>query len=726
VKARSAILLAIPLLGGAALYARYRGLPRVDAQTSNAPSGGPGTRKEEAFTIVEPIFDGGLKTGWQDWGWTPRELATGGAARLNFSSWGGWQIYKQNIATGPFGALVLKYKAPKSFSDFLEVRVDSNGGTVYPRVNIGPQHRRDLPDGWTEALVPMKELNPENLPFEKVVIRAMKGVPSDWVLLEKVGFTKGSLAAVSSASLVPARDAAMFVDCRAKAAPISPLIYGIAFDVVHDASHGHKWDIGATARRWGGNPQSRYNWQLGNAWNSAQDWYFKNTNYTGDAGYTYSKFFEDNARHRVATVLTVPIIGWVAKDTSSPGFPKSASPDQQSFDGEAGNGKSKDGKDIASGPPSRTSVPASPAFIGKWVEAIRAYDARIGARSVTEYILDNEPALWNSTHRDVHPDPLTYDELVDRTIDYGTAVRKADPDATIAGPAEWGWPNYFFSAKDAKAGFTFKPDRRAHGDVPLMEYYLQKLAEHEKKTGTRVLDVVDVHFYPQAQHVGVGEDGGIDGATAALRIRSTRALWDPSYVDESWIKDSGVDGGVIRLIPRMKEWVARNYPGRGVSIGEWSFGGEKHISGGLAIAEALGRFAETELTSAYYWTYPGPGTPGFFAFRAYRNFDGKGGRFLDAYVPSTPGAGTSLFASKDASGKHMVLVALNLTPDAALRAKIDVAACGKIATRKAYTYTGGSTGFKEGPEVPREGVAITEPLPPYSITVFDVRLADGP
>ena len=48
---------------------------------------------------------------------------------------------------------------------------------------------------------------------------------------------------------------------------------------------------------------------------------------------------------------------------------------------------------------------------------------------MTNFALDNEPMLWNSTHRDVHPDPVTYDELLDRTIRYGSAVRAADPDA---------------------------------------------------------------------------------------------------------------------------------------------------------------------------------------------------------------------------------------------------------------------------------------------------------
>jgi hypothetical protein len=252
-----------------------------------------------------------------------------------------------------------------------------------------------------------------------------------------------------------------------------------------------------------------------------------------------------------------------------------------------------------------------------------------------------------------------------------------------------------------------------------LAWYLQKLKDYEAKTGTRVLDVVDLHFYPQAERVG-GENGGVDAATAALRIRSTRALWDPSYVDESWIKEP------VRLIPRMKEWIAQNYPGRGISIGEWNFGAERHISGGLAVAEALGRFGQGGVTSAFYWTLPPPNTPAFFAFRAYRNFDGKGGRFLDQSVATTAIAGTSLFASKDDGGKHLVLVALNLTQDAALRAKIDMAACGKVATRKAYAYTGGGAGFKEGAEVKKEDLVVTETLPPYSITVIDLRLAEGP
>ena len=53
------------------------------------------------------------------------------------------------------------------------------------------------------------------------------------------------------------------------------------------------------------------------------------------------------------------------------------------------------------------------------------------------------------------------------------------------------------------------------------------------------------------------------------------------------------------------------------------------MSGALATAEALGRFAQFGVTSAFYWTYPPENSPAMWAFRAYRNFDGKGGHFLD-------------------------------------------------------------------------------------------------
>jgi hypothetical protein len=527
-----------------------------------------------------------------------------------------------------------------------------------------------------------------------------------------------SAAAGTAPSAAGRTPAALTVDCSVKGPRISPLIYGIAYDFQHTTDRPYQWQLRPTARRWGGNPSSRYNWELGNAWNTAQDWYWENIDYTSNPRFSYADFLDENLAHGALTALTIPMLGWVAKDTTSYSFSVAAAGAQDSVDQwkpDAGNGLSRR-KPLTSPAPSRTSAPASAAFIKRWIEAIRARDRRSSVRSVHQYILDNEPNLWSSTHRDVHPEPVTYDELLAKTIEYASVIRAADPEASIAGPAEWGWVNYLYSAKDAAGLPGVHLDRRAHGNVPLIPWYLRKLREHEQKTGVRLLDVLDLHFYPQADRVYSPD---VSPDIAARRLRATRALWDPAYVDESWV------GEPIMLLPRMKQWIAESYPGLEISIGEWNFGGELHMSGGLATAEALGRFGQHEVTSAFYWTYPPAGSPAYWAFRAYRDFDGQGGHFLDTSVPTTAGVETSIFASREGDGRHLVVVVLNLSTELGRDAVVDLHTCGAAGTARVYSYAGGGAGMVKGSASIADG-ALSAELPPYSINVLDVTLDRSP
>ncbi|HEY3449725.1 MAG TPA: glycoside hydrolase family 44 protein [Myxococcales bacterium] len=678
-----------------------------------------GLRAPLAATLPrEVLYDGGLGDDWKDYGWAPRELGTG-PAQLDLSEHGGWIVAHPGLK-GRFGALVFRYRAPAAVGDFFEVRLDTPGPSVFPRVKPTASHRADLGEGWSEILISMAELNPRGAPFDRVVLRSYRTIPGNRVEIDKLALTVLEGAAASDPGAVTtgttAFPARLAVDCRAPAKPISPLIYGIAYDARLDPKESHQFQLGATARRWGGNITSRYNWELGNAWNTGNDWFFRNVSF-GKPGFTYDDFLRDNQQHRFATALTVPMLGWVAKDRESASFPVSQHGRQRRTDpyqGDAGDGFTPGGDAIPPGPPTRTSVAMSAADVGRWVAAIREKDRARGVRSVEHYILDNEPALWNSTHRDVHPEPLTYDELLEKTLAYGSAVRRADPEGVIAGPAEWGWPAYFFSAADAVAGFRSKPDRRAHGDVPLLQWYLRKLAEHEVTTGEGLLDVVDVHFYPQGDGLQHGTGGRTDPDTNARRIRATRALWDPSYVDESWI------GEPVKLIPRLQEWIDQEYPGRKISIGEWSFGAENHPSGGLALAEALGRFGQQGVDSAYYWTYPAKDSFAFQAFRAYRDYDGKGARFLDFSLRTRASEGTSVFASRDASGKRLVLVALNFDPDKPAEASLELEGCGAATVRRSFTMR------SDAPVLAQQARAspVEKPLDlaPYSVNVYELEL----
>ncbi len=687
-----------------------------------------------AIEPVELAYDNGLQPGWADLGWSERELKGPTPAKLRLANLGGWVLHKKGLPV-EYGGVTLRYRAPSGFGDFLEVRLDSEGETLFPRVRLSDTYVTTQDGGWTQVFIPMSELNPDKHAFTQLVLRAHKKVEADWVELNQVGFanvvTPTVAQAPKSASEVgggrvafgDAKGAKVVVDCTAPGHRISPLIYGIAFSNLRELKDTHQWELGATARRWGGNPTSRYNWKLGNAWSTANDYFFRNVVLGTSPQYTYESFLQANQQHGLQSALTVPILGWVAKDTSSVAFPKSVFGPQQKMDPdvpEAGNGIAPSGDSLTPLPPTQTSVEAPPPFVHEWVRTIREKDKTRG-RSVHQYILDNEPMLWNTTHRDVHPEPATYDELLERTIAYGTAVRQADPDAVIAGPAEWGWTNYYNSAADVAPGGN-KKDRKAHGNMPLLAWYLKKLHEHEQQTGTRILDVVDVHFYPQGEGMGFEESGGTDPATAARRIRSTRALWDPKYKDESWIDD------YVELIPRLKRWIAENYPGRGISIGEYNFGATKHMSGGLAQAEALGRFAEQNITSAFHFTYPPFRSPTFWAFRAFRNFDGKGGRFQDNYVPTkfdkaADSEGMSLFASRSDDGKRVVAVALNLQPDEARNAQVEFRGCGKVTGARVLAYSGEPSGFSERKSFFQSGNDVQVLLAPWSMTVLDLTVA---
>ncbi len=267
--------------------------------------------------------------------------------------------------------------------------------------------------------------------------------------------------------------------------------------------------------------------------------------------------------------------------------------------------------------------------------------------------------------------------------------------------------------------FHVAPDRLAHGNVPLLAWWLREVRRHEKLTGHRLVDLVDVHFYPQEERVG-GADGGVDAATSALRVRSTRALWDPTYVDESWIAEP------IQLIPRLKQWILANAPGVGIQIGEWNFGAERHASGGIAVAEVLGRLGQQGVHSAFYWTYPPADSPAFWAFRAFRDFDGAGGHFLDSSLPTTVEDGVSLFASRDAAGGHIVAIVLNLRGDRSVHPTIALSGAAEIRSVRAFSYAADRSGLVLTPASATGRTVTTGAMAPFSITVFDILLAGAP
>lgn len=451
--------------------------------------------------------------------------------------------------------------------------------------------------------------------------------------------------------------------------PISPYIYGINFA---NESPELLADVQLPVNRWGGNATTRYNWQIDMS-NRGSDWVFLNVPYSDERAdlpdeSVANQWIEANMATNTASLLTLPLIGWTPNDEAyACGFSVEKYGAQQWVEDGCGNGVAANSETLLTGnDPLETSWEIDPQFVADWVTYLTERYGTAVDGGVQFYSLDNEPMLWHHTHRDVHPEPVTYAELRDRTIAYAAAIKTADPTAQTLGPVVWGWPAYFYSAKDTESGSNFwrnPPDRQANGDVPLIEWYLQQLAAYEAENGVRLLDYLDLHYYPQSANVALTEV--VDEETQAARLRAIRSLWDPSYVDESWINEP------IYLIPRMREWVKANYPGTKLSISEYNFGALTHINGALAQAEVLGIFGREGLDMATLWALPGGDVPGAYVFRLFLNYDGEGGQFGDTSIAaessewdtlsvfaaerSTDGAVTVMIVNKSAAEQTAVL-----------------------------------------------------------------------
>jgi hypothetical protein len=425
------------------------------------------------------------------------------------------------------------------------------------------------------------------------------------------------------------------------------------------------------------------------------DWYFENikesnaSNLPDDSG--VNRFIELNRSVGAQTFLVIPMTGYVSKaNASACGFSIAKYGPQQDNDWQwrpdCGNGRHTNGTNISGNDPLDTSIAITPAFVTSWVNFLVSRYGNAENGGVRFYNTDNEPDLWFETQRDVAPSGLTYDQWRDHTLQYAAAVKAGDPTAKVLGPGTGVWSYYFESPYDGQRGDWGSPDDRlAHGGIYFTPWFLGQMQAYEQAHSQRILDYLDLHYYPQS---GVALVGAGDAALQAKRLRSTRSLWDPTYIDESWIAQSGPDNGIVRLIPRMREWVDANYPGTKLAIGEYNWGGLEDINGALAQADVLGIFGREELDLATLWAPPDSNQPGAFAFRIYRNYDGSGSKFGDTRLraSSTDQEKLAIYAAQRSSDLALTLVIINKT-SGDLTSLVSLANFNPASQAQVYRYS---------------------------------------
>jgi PKD repeat protein len=227
-----------------------------------------------------------------------------------------------------------------------------------------------------------------------------------------------------------------------------------------------------------------------------------------------------------------------------------------------------------------------------------------------------------------------------------------------------------------------------------------------------------VHYYPQS-----GEfSNDVSANTQLLRNRSTRSLWDPTYVDPSWI------GATVQLIPRLRNWVnTYYYTGTPIAITEYNWGAEAYINGATTQADILGIFGREGLDLAARWTTPDASTPTYKAIKLYRNYDGAKSAFGDVSVSATspnPDNVAAFAAQRSSDGAATVMV-IGKYLSGTTPVTVNLANFNAAGTAQVYQLTSANAINRLADlSVTASAVAFTAPA--QSITLLVLPKSTGP
>lgn len=506
--------------------------------------------------------------------------------------------------------------------------------------------------------------------------------------------------------------------------PISRFIYGLNF--LPDGWEGVDVPRGITLSRIGGNRLTAYNWET-NWSNAGSDWRFQNDDYlssSSKAGEAIRSRITAAQDRGAAAMVTIPMMGYVAGNKLGIPLDTLASTRAQRLAQHFKVSKAAKGAPFSLNPDAGDAYVYQDEFVNWTEQSFPA--AKSDALRPIFYSLDNESDSWRYTHGEIDGSLPTYDGFIDRTIEYAAAAKAVAPHAVLFGPAVATYAGVL------TLGRYPAPDPRypVWQSDPFIKVYLQRLRTAETTQGRRLVDVFDLHWYPQngtSRGSLLNDYDTQDAEMVQARVQAPRSLWDPTFDEKSWV--SGNTGGPIRLIPRLREQIASYYPGTKIGITEYFFGRAGDISGGIAQADALGIFGREGVYAAALWPTGSPPAYGnnvantyayaMGAFRMFLDFDGQGGRFGDIGVSATTPdvASQSVYASLDANGR-VVVVAIN-KKTTSQTARIVITHDTPLRTVHAYVMRDGTPRPVQiaDPRVDDTG-AVFWTMPPLSVTTL--------
>ncbi len=352
------------------------------------------------------------------------------------------------------------------------------------------------------------------------------------------------------------------IDPTKSVKPISPALYGRNNNIPKESYASGLSQAEFTKlresglqllREGGGNNATKYNWR--NKLSSHPDWYNN----------VYSESWDNAVRTMVDSLPTYvngmwsfQLIGKTAANTANNfndwGYNKSQywSGTRQNLAG-GGVPNTAGGDNAATNGNPNLYLQDWPAdstvgILDYWFNTLKIPKSR-----VTYWNMDNEVEIWNGTHDDVISATYQAETFMQNYFAVAKKARAKFPDIKLVGPVtanEWQWYNWMNKITGAD-GKTYA----------WLEFFIKRCAEEQKATGVRLLDVLDIHFYP-------GETAPAD----VVQLHNVFFNRDFVYAGANGVKNvSGNWNGSINkeyIFGRINDWLVQ-YMGanHGVKLG---------------------------------------------------------------------------------------------------------------------------------------------------------------
>jgi hypothetical protein len=436
--------------------------------------------------------------------------------------------------------------------------------------------------------------------------------------------------------------------------PVSPFIYGRNNSLSDDPSSplsSANWQLYKDAglnffRENGGNNLTKYNWRL--KLTSHPDWY--NNVYGADWDYAAQSLHSNLPAAQ--GMWGFQLIGQAASNTSH-NF------DDWDFNGSqwwtgvnqnlAGGGTPNTAggsQALVNGNPSLYLEPwqadSTTGVLSHWFG-----NGGLGLDSshIRYWNMDNEVEIWSGTHDDIMPTQPTAEAFLQSYFAVAKKARSLFPGIRLTGPVspnEWQWYNWNNATITGTDGKQY----------PWLQYFIKRVAEEEQASGIRLLDVIDLHFYPSS--------------TDSLNIvQYHRVFFDSTYnfpeangvknVNGSWNNSIQIED----IFGRAQNWLNQYMgPDNGVGFGISEAGLQiQNKPNSLAVwyASTMGEFMKhgVEFFAPWYWDYGQWETLHLFS-RYNKNFS--------VQALSGDEQDVSAYATVDNSNDSMTVVLVNRLP----------------------------------------------------------------